>query len=276
MRIDSHHHFWKFSNAEFGWIDDSMAVLRRDHLPAELAQEMAKAGVDGAVSVQARQTLEETRWLLDLADSHDFIKAVTGWAPIASPDFEKIMEPFLSRRKLRGLRHVVQDEAPGFLDGSDFNRGIGRLKAMNLTYDMLILERQLEEAIRFVDRHPDQTFVVDHIAKPRIKDGIIKPWRRHMAELAKRPNVYCKLSGMVTEADYSNWTEEQLKPYFDGALQTFGPGRLMLGSDWPVCRVGITYQRWFEILGAVISRFSPDERAAMESRNAVTAYGLDV
>src|SRR5258707_10159946 len=219
--VDAHHHLWHYSPTEYNWIDDRMSTLRRDFLVPDLVAELANAGVDGAVTVQARQTLEETRWLLELARSCEAIRGVVGWAPIAAPNFEAVMDAFATDPKLVGLRHVVQAEPEGFLDGGDFNRGIRVMQKIGLVYDLLILESQLEEAIRFVDRHPQQTFVLDHIAKPRIAVQEIEPWRTRIRELSKRSNVCCKLSGMVTEDAWSRWSIESLRPYLDTAVEAF-------------------------------------------------------
>ena len=243
MKIDAHQHFWRYNPAEFDWIDDSQQSIRRDFLPTDLTQVITPVGVAGVVSVQARQSLAETTWLLELADQHDFIKGVVGWLPLAAPQFE-----IPAHSKLKGVRHVVQAEPAGFLLRDDFNRGVARLRAHNLVYDILIVEHQLPEAIQFVDRHPQQVFMLDHSAKPRIRDNALEPWRRNLRELARRENVYCKLSGLVTEADYRNWTEVQLQPYFDTVLAAFGPRRLLFGSDWPVCLVACEYAQWHGIV----------------------------
>jgi L-fuconolactonase len=246
--IDAHHHLWRYSAAEYAWIDDSMAALRRDFLPADLVVELAMAGVDGAVAVQARQILEETRWLLELARSCDAIRGVVGWAPLAAPDFADSVSALATDPKLVGLRHIVQAEPKGFLDGADFNRGINALQENDLIYDVLIVEAQLDETIRFVDRHRHQPFVLDHIAKPKIATTEIEPWRTRIRELSKRRNVCCKLSGMVTEDSWSSWSIESVRPYLDTVVEAFGPDRLMAGSDWPVCLVATSYPRWWQTL----------------------------
>ncbi len=213
--IDAHHHLWRYSSDEFGWIDDGMAILRRDFLPEDLMLELSRAKVDGAVTVQARQALEETRWLLELARDCSAIRGVVGWAPIAVADFEVTLNQLVGESKLIGLRHVVQAEPNGFLDANDFNRGIRTMRGSGLVYDVLIFERQLEEAIRFVDRHPQQVFVLDHVAKPKIASGELEPWRGRIRELSKRANVACKISGMVTEDSWSGWSVESLRPDLD-------------------------------------------------------------
>jgi L-fuconolactonase len=274
LAIDAHHHLWRYSPAEYEWIDDRMAALRRDFLPADLVIELANAGIDGTVTVQARQTLEETRWLLELAQDCEAIRGVVGWAQIASPDFAASLDALAVNPKLVGLRHVVQAEPKGFLDGADFNRGTRALSKTGLAYDLLIVESQLQEAIRFVDRHPQQTFVLDHIAKPKIAAAQIEPWRTHIQELAKRGNVFCKISGMVTEASWSSWSVESLQPYLDTVVNAFGTNRLIAGSDWPVCLVATSYSQWWKLLREYFAAFSHDERANIFGATAIRTYHL--
>jgi L-fuconolactonase len=269
--IDAHHHLWRYTAAEYGWIDDSMAALRRDFLPEDLLAEMQAAGVDRSIAVQARQTVEETAWLLELAAHHKFIAGVVGWAPLAGPGLTDLLEKYTGEAKLVGLRHVVQAEPPGFLDASAFNAGIARLLPTGLVYDVLIFERQLDEATRFIDRHPRQSFVLDHIAKPRIAEALLEPWRTQIRELARRPNVVCKLSGMVTEAG-PGWTEESLRPYSDTVVEAFGPRRLMAGSDWPVCLAASGYTRWWQVLRNYFAGFTATEREAIFGGTAASVY----
>jgi L-fuconolactonase len=252
-----------------------MISIRRDFLPEHLQQEMAETGITGTVAVQARQSLQETSWLLDLASQHRFIHAVTGWAPLTDPSLTDILARLASYPKLRSIRHVLQDEPDDFyMLRDDFNRGIRVLKSLGLAYDILIFERHLPQTIQFVDLHPDQIFILDHLAKPRIKTGEISYWRKNILELAKRQNVYCKLSGLVTEADYNSWTEDQLRPYIDIALEAFTPRRLMFGSDWPVCLVATTYRRWFTIVDHVTNKLSTSEQERFWYGTAMEAYGL--
>jgi len=274
MIIDAHHHFWRYNAREYGWISND--ALRRDFLPNDLKKEIDAAGINGVVSVQARQTTEETQWLLDLAERNDFIRGVVGWAPLVSPDVQADLERFAARRKLKGVRHVLQDEPDkDYMLRPDFDHGVGLLKNLNLRYDILIYERHLPQAIRLVDRHPTLTFILDHIAKPKIGENVISPWKQNLRELSRRPNVYCKLSGMVTEADHQNWTPRQLTPYMEAALEAFGPRRLMFGSDWPVCLLACTYQRWYEIVKDFASRLSPAEQDRLLGETAAEAYGID-
>jgi L-fuconolactonase len=276
MAIDAHHHLWRYSAAEYGWIDDSMAELRRDFTTADLEHELAAAGVDGTVVVQARQSDEETRWLLSLARETPQILGVVGWAEITADDFANQVDHLSQQPRLVGLRHVVQAEPDGFLEDTAFNRGIRAMQSTELVYDILIYEGQLEQATRFVDRHPEQMFVLDHIAKPKIAAGELEPWRKRIIELGRRPNVCCKVSGMVTEANPKSWTPKQLRPYLDTVVDAFGPQRVMTGSDWPVCLVGTSYKGWWDLLRDYFAEFSKDERASIFGGCAMKTYGLNV
>ncbi len=274
MRIDAHHHFWRYSLAEYRWIDEAMAVLRRDFLPEHLAAEIRTAAVNGVVSVQARQSLQETTWLLELAGRHDFIRGVVGWVPLVSPTVAEDLARFAGGR-LKAVRHVLQDEADEeYMLRADFNAGLRALRPFELAYDILIFERHLPATVELVDRHPNQVFVVDHIAKPRIRDGALQPWKDRITDLARRPNVYCKLSGMVTEADWHRWTPQQLRPYVEVVLEAFSPRRVMFGSDWPVCLLATTYGRWAETVEGLIAALSPAEQDRIWSATATEAYRL--
>jgi L-fuconolactonase len=273
--IDAHHHLWRYTPEEYGWIDEEMQQLRRDFLPQNLIAEIAAAGIDGTVAVQARQTLEETRWLLDLADNTAAIRGVVGWAPIAGEEFPACMEEVDGREKLKGLRHVIQGEKDEhYILREDFNSGIRTMAGSGLVYEILIYERHLEDAIYFVDEHPDQVFVLDHMAKPLIAAGVMEPWASRMRELGKRNNVWCKVSGLVTEADWKTWTPETLKSYLDVAVEAFGANRLMAGSDWPVCLVATDYKQWFDVLRGYFASFSETEQAGIFGGTAIEVYGL--
>lgn len=275
MRIDSHHHFWKYDPKEYSWIDDTKRVIRRDFLPADLTQEIDQVNIEGVLSVQARQTMEETNWLLGFAATYPFIRGVVGWAPLSDPKIASILEPLAPEPKLKAIRHVIQDEPDNdFILRDDFNAGIQVLQHYRWMYDILIYERHLPQTIRFVDRHPNQVFILDHMAKPRIKDHELSPWRENITELARRENVYCKISGMVTEADYHMWTPQDLKPYFDTVLAAFGARRLLFGSDWPVCLVATTYSRWFNLVSTQIAKLSQTEQDRILGGTAIEAYKL--
>lgn len=274
--IDAHHHLWKYTTAEYGWITPEMKAIRRDFLPEHLEEVTHYFGIEGTVAVQARQTLEETSWLLGLAGQHPLIRGVVGWVPLTEgAGVKQHLERFASNKKLRGVRHIIQDEKdPRYILRQDFNTGVRTLLDFKLRYDILIFERHLPAAIEFVDRHPNQIFILDHVAKPRIKEKIISPWDRNMRELAKRQNVYCKLSGMVTEADPQHWTPEGLQPYIDVVLEAFGPRRLMYGSDWPVMLLAGDYVRWFSTVKQAVGKLSKAEQDRILGGTAVEAYGL--
>jgi len=275
-RIDAHHHLWRYTPEEYGWINDAMHALRRDFLPGDLAAEMRAAGVSGAIAVQARQTMDETHWLLDLADGCEAIRGVVGWAPISSAEeFAAAIQELAGRTKLKGLRHIVQAEPDDFLLRKDFNRGIRAMGGSGLVYDVLVYERQLPHAIKFVDQHPEQMFVLDHIAKPLIREGVMEPWASLVRDLAKRENVWCKISGMVTEAEWRAWTPESLRPYLDVVVEAFSPRRLLVGSDWPVCLVASGYRQWFDVLDEYFSGFAESEREAVFGKTAKQVYRLE-
>ena len=275
-RIDSHHHFWQYSTEQYPWISDAMGVLQNDFLPMDLLAEAQPKRVEGVVSVQARQSVEETRWLLTLAEKNDWIRGVVGWLPMAMPSIRQTMDGFRNEKKLCGLRHVVQDEQDDeFLARPDFNDGIRALKEFDWVYDLLIYSRQLPFAIPFVDRHPDQVFVLDHIAKPTIQSGTHdRDWDRDLRELAKRPNVFCKFSGVATEVRGQTWSIPTIQPYWETALEAFGPTRLLFGSDWPVCKLQISYAEWIDAVTLLSSSLSDSEQTNFWYSNAVRTYGL--
>ena len=274
-RVDAHHHLWNYTAEEYGWIDDSMTELRRDFTTDDLVAAMAAAEVDYAIAVQARRSLEETEFLLHAAATPQ-IAGVVGWAPLTEPSLAATLDRFAGNDALVGLREIAQGQPRGFFDRPEFNRGIEELTRHGLVYDILIYENQLEEATRFVDRHPLQRFVLDHIAKPRIAAAEIEPWAAGLRELARRRNVACKLSGMVTEANWRSWTRADLDPYLDVCVEAFTPSRLMAGSDWPVCLVASAYERWWSVLHEYLGSFSADERAAIFGLNAIREYHLPV
>jgi L-fuconolactonase len=274
-RIDSHHHLWKYSSTDYPWISEGMETIRQDFLVPELARATQAANIDGVVTVQARQSLSETDWLLDLAARHDFMRGIVGWVPLADPDVSSHLQKYRHCPKLKAVRHVLQDEPDDFyMLREDFNRGVSQLEDVGLGYDILIFERHLPQTIELVDRHPRQIFILDHMAKPKIKSQVLSPWREHMRELARRENVYCKLSGMVTEADWNTWTENDLRPFIDTVLECFGPKRLMFGSDWPVSLLACSYQKWIEVVERSAASLSVSERDRLFGGTAKEAYRL--
>jgi L-fuconolactonase len=274
-RFDSHNHFWRYRADEYGWIGKGMDIIRRDFLPSDLLVNLRTAGIDGTIAVQARQTMEETEWLLQLSHAHDFIRGVVGWVPLTEPTLNAVLERLCEHRELKGVRHVVHDEPDDdFILRANFNQGIQQLQGFGLVYDVLIFERHLPQTIQFVDRHPGQIFVVDHIAKPRIQTKELSPWRERIVELARRDNVYCKISGMVTEASWTDWKPEDLKPYFDTVLAAFGARRLMFGSDWPVLLVASSYASWADSVRKFMSPLSSAEQDRIMGGTAFEVYKL--
>jgi L-fuconolactonase len=274
MNIDAHQHFWRYDPAEYGWIDESMSALRRAFLPADLEPLLAAAGFDACVAVQARQTLQETHWLLELAIEHPFIAGVVGWVNLQSPNVERDLEAFAGRRKLVGVRHIVQSEPDDFMLRPAFQRGVATLERFNLAYDILVYPRHLDAAATLVSRFPSQRFVLDHAAKPEIRNGEMGRWRMGLRRLAQSPNVCCKLSGLVTEADWQNWTPEQIRPYIDVAAECFGASRLMIGSDWPVCTLAAPYERTMAVVTDATAGWGADERAAVLGGTAARFWNL--
>ncbi len=277
MLIDAHHHLWSYKPSDYPWMTDDKSTLRRDFLIPDLQAVMRECAVDATVAVQARQTVEETEWLLDLAARHPFILGVVGWVPLVDPAVGHDIARFAQNPRLKAVRHVLHDEPDDrYMLRGDFNRGVSLLKQHNLAYDILIFERHLSQTLTFVNRHPNQVFVVDHIAKPRIKEKVISPWSELIHELARRENVYCKLSGMATEADWSNWTAQDLRPCFDAVLSAFGPQRLIFGSDWPVVTLAGGYAKWLAAFRSFIANLSPAEQSSICYASAIAAYGLQV
>jgi L-fuconolactonase len=276
MRIDSHQHFWRYDPREYAWISDEMATLQRDFLPKDLEPALASVGFHGAVAVQARQSLEETRWLLELASQHKFIQAVVGWVDLRSPDLPSQLERLAQHPKLAGVRHVVQDEADDeFMLRPEFRRGIARLRDFNLTYDLLLYPRHLSIAIKLVEAFQDQPFVLDHIAKPRIADGLLSPWSEGIRALGSFPNVYCKLSGMLTEARWRQWQPDDFRPYLDAVFEAFGIDRLMIGSDWPVCLLSGEYGQAMHIVIDYLRHLPAEGQAGVLGENCARFYSIE-
>lgn len=274
MHIDAHQHFWTYDQREYGWIDESMATIRGDFLPDELKPQLERNAFQGTVLVQVRQTLEETRWLLKLAEDNSFIFGVVGWADLCSPELRAHLESFKGKSKLVGVRHIVQAEPDDFLLQPNFLRGISLLEEFDLAYDILIYPKHLPVAAEFVGRFPRQRFVVDHLAKPPIKSGAVDSWARGIRELASFPNVYAKVSGLVTEADWQAWKPEDIQPYLDVAFECFGPSRLMIGSDWPVCTLAASYERTMNLVKDYLSKYAAAEREAVLGGNAANLWRL--
>lgn len=276
MKIDSHHHFWDYSAEQYGWISDEMAVLKKDFGPKELLEHSKSSGITGVVSVQARQTIEETAWLLSIAKGSDLVKGVVGWVPLRNSDVQQDIEKYSHDDSLKGVRHVVQDEPDdAFILGKEFNAGVSLLKDYGLVYDILIFAKHLPNSIQFVDQHPEQKFVLDHIAKPTIRsEEFDAAWKSNMFELAKRPNVDCKFSGVATEVRDAEWTSDLIRPYWDVALEAFGADRLMYGSDWPVCLLRSGYSNWHDTVAEFAGEMSSSEQEAFWAGNARKAYSL--
>jgi len=274
MHIDAHQHFWMYNQREYGWIDEPMASIRRNFLPAELKPQLEMSGFQGSVLVQVRQTLDEMRWLLELAAHNSFILGVVGWVDLRSPRLRAELESFSGNPKLVGIRHIVQSEPDDFLLQPDFLRGISILEEFDLAYDILVYTKHLPIAAEFVKRFPRQRFVLDHLAKPPIKNGAADLWARGMRELSSFPNVYAKVSGLVTEADWHSWKPEDIRPYLDVAFECFGPSRLMFGSDWPVCTVAASYARVVNLVEDYLGAYATEEREAALGGNAAKFWGL--
>ncbi len=276
MIIDAHHHLWKYNTSDYGWMDDSMDVLKRDYLPVDFEEEIWKAGISGTVVVQARQKLEETSWLLDLADKNPFIMGVVGWVDLRSPDLGIQLKQFSSHSRFVGVRHVIHDESDDdFMLRPAFVKGIEALQHYNLAFDLLLFPKHIERAIELVSMFPDQKFVLNHISKPFIKSGILQPWKDDIRSLAAQPNVWCKISGMVTEADRRSWKYKNFVPYMEVIVEAFGTDRIMLGSDWPVCRLAGEYN---EVMGIPLDFFNnlnETEKENIYSQNAIDCYQLE-
>jgi L-fuconolactonase len=277
MRVDAHQHFWRYDSNRDAWITPEMAVLKRDFLPGELCAELQGNGIDACVAVQAAQSEDETHFLLDLADRFPMIAGVVGWVDLRADNLRERLKYFAQFSKLRGFRHIVQSEPDDrFLLQDAFLRGIGALRDFYFTYDILIYPRHLPVAIEFAQKFPEQNFVLDHLAKPEIKSAKITEWAAHMRVLASAPNVSCKLSGLITEADGKKWQASAIQPYLDVAFECFGGTRLMFGSDWPVCLLAGTYGQVKQLLEDYLADTSESERDLVFGRNACEFYGLRV
>jgi L-fuconolactonase len=275
MIIDAHHHLWNFNEGDYAWMDESMSILKQDYLPADLEKQMHLSNVVGTVVVQARQNLEETRWLLEMASRYPFIKGVVGWVDICSEKLMAQLDEFGSDPRLVGVRHVIHDEPDDdFMLRPAFIKGMEKLVQFNLAYDLLLFPKHLRRAIELVSLFPDQKFILDHISKPFIKSGILDPWQEDITDLAALPNVWCKISGMVTEADHMHWKYEDFIPYLDIVAGAFGIDRVMLGSDWPVCRLAAEYDQVMDIPARYFQDLDPVEMEKISRLNCIECYEL--
>ncbi len=275
MIIDAHQHFWKFDPVRDSWINDDMKILRRDFLPDELKEIYTNNKVDGCIAVQADQSDRETAFLLELADKHSFIKGVVGWIDIASRDFRDKLNEYRSFKALKGFRNIIQGEDDSrYFTNKLFLEGFSVLQESPYTYDILVYHYQLPAAIKFAERFPDQKFMLDHCAKPDIKNGSIKNWKRDIRIIAEHPGMYCKLSGLVTEADWNKWNYQQISPYLEIAGEYFGTDRLCFGSDWPVCLLAAKYEKVLEIINTFCRQVSEKEKEKIFSGNAISFYQL--
>lgn len=275
MTIDSHQHFWQYSPVKDAWITESMSVIQRDFLPAELQTVLRDNRINGCVAVQADQSENETHFLLELSNAHEFIKGVVGWVDLSTDTIGERLAYFSQFKTVKGFRHIVQAEQdPDFLQRKNFCNGIRLLEKFNYTYDLLILPNQLTCATKLCAQFPNQKFVVDHLVKPNIRQQQLEPWRKDITLLAKNENVYCKVSGMVTEADWQHWKPEDITPYLDVVFHVFGTDRILYGSDWPVCLVAASYETQLSIVSNYLKTFSESAKQKVMGENAVNFYNL--
>lgn len=274
MRVDAHQHFWRYSTEEYNWIDDSMRVLRHDFLPRDLVPLLAANRIDVSVAVQARQTEEETAWLLELAAENDIIAGVVGWTDLRAPKLGERLARYAGHPKLKGFRHVLQGEDDAFMLQPEFVEGVAALHEHGLRYDILVFERQLESVRILVDQLPPMPLVIDHIAKPDIRNASYTNWAEHITAIARHDNVCCKVSGMVTEADWHNWSQQTFERYLSLIFDAFGDDRVMFGSDWPVCTVAADYTRVVDIVADFVARNAPHAEASVFGGAACAFYGL--
>lgn len=275
QKIDAHQHFWHYTPEAYPWISDEMSVLKKDFLPSDLQPLLQANGFSGCIAVQASQTEEETKFLLGQADQYDFIKGVVGWVDLQDFSVKHLIKKWIDHPRLCGFRHIIHDEPDDqFILRPEFMRGVKVLRDFNLTYDILIFEKHLPATLQFVSYLSDIRMVVDHIAKPKIKQHELSPWQENIRSLAQYPNVYCKISGMVTEAHWQNWKEEDFKPYLDTVVEAFGTNRLMTGSDWPVCLVAAEYGKVMAIVEQYFQSFSETEREKIFGQNAINFYNI--
>lgn len=273
--IDAHQHFWRYDVVTHEWINDEMSVIRRDFLPAQLEPVLKQNGISGCVAVQADQSEKETDFLLQLAEEHDFIKGVVGWVDLRADNIKERLDHYKAFRLLKGFRHILQGEAPEFMLQPGFINGIAALHEYRFTYDILVFPQHLKAVLELVSKFPDQPFVIDHIAKPYIKDGLITEWKKDMEQFSIFENVYCKISGMVTEADYHHWKPADFTPYLDATVNAFGTKRILYGSDWPVCLVAANYTDMLNIVKTYFASFTATEQEDFFGNNATRFYQLE-
>ena len=275
MRLDSHQHFWHYSPGEYNWITNPMAVLKQDFLPQNLKPLLESIQFDGCVAVQARQNLEETRWLLELAEQYPFVRGVVGWVDLCSEQLPAQLKRFADHPKLVGVRHVLHDEADDlFMLRPEFYRGVAQLQEFGLTYDLLLFPKHLPITAQLVEQFPQQAFVLDHIAKPAIAEGVMTPWQEDLRRLALFSNVFCKVSGMVTEAKWKQWKPGDFHRYLDVVFEAFGASRLMIGSDWPVCTLSGDYGPVMEIVINYVQKLPGEAQAAVLGKTCADFYGI--
>ncbi|WP_200911866.1 amidohydrolase [Pedobacter sp. Hv1] len=272
--IDSHQHFWQHHPVKDSWISDEMAVIKRDFLPVDLVPILKDNGINGCIAVQADQSEVETNFLLDLAKQNPFIKGVVGWVNLQNANINERLHYFSQFKQLKGWRHILQAEPDGLMLKPEFLRGIKALTEFGYTYDILIHQHQLPEVIQLVDKCQNQAFVIDHCAKPAIKNNEIADWKSHIQSIAQHPNVYCKLSGLLTEADWKHWDEKQIFNYLDVVFESFGTERLMFGSDWPVLLLAGSYSQWKGLIQRYVQQLSQQEQQQIFNDNAYTFYKL--
>jgi L-fuconolactonase len=276
MRIDAHQHFWRYDPRQHSWINDDMAVIRRDYFPGDLESELKNHGINGTVAVQADETDDETDFLLALAEKNDFIKGVVGWINMHSPELELALEKYKDAKKLKGFRCIMQgvpDEK--YLTNRVFSDNLKKISIAGYTYDLLVYHKQLPKLIKMTDMLPDSALILDHIAKPDIKNKQFNTWKENIKTISAHPGIYCKLSGMITEADFKNWKYDDLMPYMEISAEYFGVDRLCFGSDWPVCLVAGSYKQVFEVVNKFVSQLSVDEQSKIFGKNATDFYKLN-
>jgi L-fuconolactonase len=276
MRLDAHQHFWRYNKEKHSWITDEMKVIRRDFPPGDLFPILKEAKLDGTIAVQADESFRETEYLLELADENEWIKGVVGWTSLGDDKLEEVLDRLSSRKKLKGFREVLQSRDPDYMNQKDFIKGLHKIGKRGYTYDILIFPEHLDASLKLIKACPEQLFVIDHLAKPKIKAGNWKDWKKKMGLLAERELVYCKLSGMVTEADLKSWKSADILPFMEIALELFGPTKLMYGSDWPVCLVAAEYEEVFSLVDRFTDSLSSDEKAAIMGETAKDFYGINL